>query len=430
MQIPSIDQNICANWSQLETDAYNALPVYFMEAITKHRAYWPSWSKVATGTVNWKANSGDTMKTIIAEPTPVMRQDAYPQLLSTTSTADVISYRERTLTSQPGYHDFVSPHYPFYPEFNDYMNHIDRNIENITRQMTVYEEAYIRNQMFHRAPYMYIAGVGLVDAPTGTGNAAGTSGKTNAWLQAQIASLSAAETGYLSFEELFKALNFFEEQVGGTPFEGSGQPGGTSSPLNERFCLIQSAESWNNFVNDPWVKQNRPLSMDIVTGPFKGDLFGRIRSKIERYPQRYAIDVDFSPSLPAPEVTEENSDREDFGATKPNPSYSIVANAPIELAFLVGGPNFDIIKVGPPPSAFTKDLPAGQGAAMNWNGKPYMTKNFLIPCVDPNGTTVYQANSFGRYMRLQATATYGIRATNPKNVLPILFKRRVGISTT
>jgi hypothetical protein len=429
MDLPAIDQNICGAWTEQQLTFYNALPFYFMEGQAQYRKRWPTWSKILSGKVAWKPQMGDTMRTVVAEPTPILRQQAFPNLLNVSPLTDVVNYRERKLDSKPRWQDFVSPHFNFYPEFTDFMRHIDRTLENITKQISQFEEVFIRTNMFHRSPYIYVAGVGLVDAPTGEGNAAGTSGKTTAWLQAQMAALAGTADGYLTLETLFKALNEFEQTVGATPFDGSGTPGGDSSPLNERFCLVQSAESWNNFVNDPWTKENRPLNMNIVTDSFKGDLFGRIRSKLESTPMRYALDVDFSPSLPNPELIELNTDREDYQRTKPNPAYAKVVNAPVEVAFLVGGPNYDGIEVGPPPSEFTRDLSQGDAIKMSWNGKPYMNKNFLVPCLNGDGSVQYDANSFGRFLRLQATATVGVRAVNPQNILPIIFKRRVGITT-
>lgn len=431
MQLPSIDQNICGQWTEQQQGFYNALPFYFMEGQANYRKYYPVWSKIASGKVAWKPNMGPLMRTVVAEPTPILRQQAFPNALSVAPLTDIINYRERKLDSAPRWQDFVSPHFNWYPEFNDFMRHIDQTLTNITRQITVFEETFIRTNVFHRSPYVYVCGVGLVAAPTGEGNAAGTAGKTNTWLQAQIAALSGSQDKYLTFSNLFKAMNEFEQSVGATPFEGTGAPGADSSPLNERFALVQSPESWNNFVDDPWTKENRPLGLNIVTEQFKGDIFGRIRSKLETKPLRFAINVNFLPSTPDPETIELNADREDFGRTIPNSTYATVAGSPVEVAFLVGGPNYDVIELGPPPSEFTREMTQGQGIKMNWNGKPYLTKNFLVPCLTSDGTTIsYEANSFGRYLRLQATANVGVRAVNPQNILPIIYMRRVGITTS
>lgn len=433
MTIPSIDQNICAQWTEQDRDLYNKLPFYLMEAETKFRKHWVTY-KPLLGDISWKANNGDTMRRVMAEPTPVMRQEAIPQLLATDPSVDIINYRERVSDTKLRMHDFASPHFSFLPEFQDFMKHIDRTVKNINRQITIYEDTFYRTMLFHYAPAVYVVGVGLVSAPVGDPDTTGTGGKTNAWIQAQITALAGAGDGYLTLQELFKILSVAEDELGMTPFEGTAKPNGDSNPLNERYALVQSSQSWNNFVDDPWTKENRPLNMNIVTDSFKGDLFGKIRSKLERYPLRYAITNDFVPSMPVPELTEENPNAADYGRTKPNPAYAKIGNAggtgsPIEVAFLFGETCADAVNPGPPPSDFTKDLDQGAAVKMNWNGKTYLTKEFMIPCVDSDRNRTWKLNEFGRYIRAQSSLALAISMTNMQNCLPIIYKRRTGIST-
>lgn len=429
MQIPSINQNLCGDWTEEQVGLYNKLPFYLMEAESKHRKKWITY-KPLLGTINWKANSGAVMRRVMPEPTPIMRQEAYPRLISQEPLTDVISYRERTSDTQLAWQDFESPHTSFLPEFQDFMRHIQKRIENINMQMTHFEDTFYRTMLLHYAPFVYICGVGLVAAPAGTPSPDGSTGKSNAWLQAQIAAmLSSGQPGNLSFANLWLAMNAGITEVGMTPYEGNGKPSGDSNPLNEKYCLIAGEQEWNNFTNDPWVKENRPLSMDIVTGAFRGDFFGRIRQKIERWPLYYAVDEEYSPSLPVPELTEEDPDRPDYGMTKPNPTYAKPANSPIGIAFLFGNSPADAVNPGPPPPEFTRDLDQGAAIKMNWNGKTYLTKNFLIPCADANGTRVYKTNSHGRYIKAQGTLNLAISLINVRNVLPIIFKRQVGVTT-
>ena len=428
MTLPGIDQTICGDWTEQQVDLYNKLDFYLLEAQTQYRKHWTVFDKLFNS-IQWKPNMGPTMRRVMTEPTPIMRQEAIPNLLSEVPKTDVISTRERSADSKPRWQDFVSPNFYFLPSFQDFMKHIDDNMENVNKQMTVFEDIFYRTMIFHWAPYVYVMGVGLVAAPAGNPTTTGTGGKTNAWLQAQIEAMSAAGPGTLTFSELYKAFNAFETEVGATPFEGTGKPGADSNPLNQRFCLVQSSESWNNFVDDPWLKENRPINMNIVTDAFKGDIFGRIRSRLERFPIRYAIDGDFSPSQHAPEIIEENPDAPDYGRTKPYYKYARVSESPIEVAFLVGGAAADIIKTGPPPSEWVRDLDQGAATKMNWNGKAYLTKEFLTKCKNVDGTEVYEANSFGRYLRIQGTLTVGISMINMHNVLPIIYKRRVAVTT-
>lgn len=429
MQLPAIDQNICGAWTQQQKDLYNKLDFYLMQAQADYRKHWVTWPKLLSP-IPWKPNQAETLRRVGTEPTPIMRQEAVPATLQNDPNTDVISVRERKVDSKPRWQDFVSPHFHWLPSFQDFMKHIDDTMENINKQTSYFEDIFYRTMLFHWAPYVYVCGVGMVQAPTADPSTDGSTGKTNAWLQAQITALSGVgENGNLTFSELYKAFNQFEQEAGATPFMGSGLPGGDSSPLNEKFCLVQSPESWNNFVDDPWVKENRPLGMNIVTESFKGDIFGRIRSKAERYPLRYAVTNDWVPSQKQPEVIEENPNASDFGRTKPNFEYARPSESPIEVAFLVGGKPAEYIEVGPPPAEFTRNLDQGSAVKMNWNGKAYLTKEFLVPCKNAAGDTVLQANSFGRYLRAQATLALGISIFNGQNIMPIIYKRRVALTT-
>ncbi len=440
MQLPSIDQNVCGQWIQQDNDFYNKLPVWFLAAENAYRKYWSTWSgKISTGRFKWKAMNGDTLRTIIPVPTPIQRQFSFPRKISSgTPLTDVINYRERTTESSPAWQDFLSPTFYFKPEFSDFMSHVNTTKDNIMQQMIVFEDMYYRAFALGKAPYVWVAGVGLVEAPTAEMNSTldAANSKTAAWFAAQITALMGAQDGTLNLAEVFNILNAAEQEVGMTPYEGSEVPkDGTKDPLSERYCMVISGENWNQWIGDPWVKENRPLNMNIVTDQFRGDLFGRATAKIEKYQIHMQIDANNNPTFPSPETTELNPDRENYGDTIPNPLYAKVqipggvgtdGGSPVGLAFLVGGPNYDIMDVGPPPDAFTKALNGVQG--MNWNGQINVTKNVLIPCQTVGGEPFFDSNSFGRYLRLQATVSVGARATNMKNILPILYKRKIGIS--
>ena len=431
MQLPSIDQNVCGDWSQKQVDLYHKLDYYLEEARSLYRKHWVVWPKLLSP-VKWKPNNGPVMRRVATEPTPIMRQEAYPERINKAAKVDVVDVRERSIDTSVHWQKFISPHFNFLPDFQDFMKHIDDNMENLNKQMTMFEDVFYRTRLFQHAPYVYVAGVGLIPAPVGDGDVLGSSAKTWAWLQAEcfVPLMGTGDGGgYLTFEELFKASHLAETEVGMTPFEGTGTPGGDSSPLNQRFALIQSPESWSNFVNDPWLKENRPINMNIVTEGFKGDLWGKLRSRQERFSWRPRLGANLNVlDFPAPEIIEENPDREDFGRTKPNPLYTRTANCPIECGYLVGGKSGDYVEVGPPPGAFTRDTEGG-GIKMNWNGKAYLTKEFLVPCADQEGNRIMDMNSWGEYIRAQAALSCGISIMNSHNILPVIYKRRIGVST-
>ncbi len=428
MTIPAVDQNVCGAWTQQELGLYNKLPFWLDSAQTQFRNRWATWPKLLDS-VDWKPNMGDTMKRVMVEPTPVMRQFTNPSLLRVAPKTDVIAVRERTATAQIYWQDFISPHFNYLPSFQDFMKgNIAPSMDNLNKQMAIFEEQFYRTYIWNWAPFVYVCGVGLVQAPPGSTSADDTAqtGKYGQWLASEVLSKIPTD-GYLSFKDIYRAKSMGTDDIGMTPYEGTGAPGGDSAPLNEKFCLVQSSQSWNSLIDDPWLKENRPLNMNIVNGVYKGDYFGNVTSKIERYPIRMAVDNDFIPSYEAPEVIQLNPTADDYGRTYPNPGYARISGSPYEVSFLVGGQSFSKIRVGPPPADFAKPL---DGREMNWNGKAYMTKQFAVPCLAADGTTVtFDLNSFGRYLRIQGSLSLGIVGDNKFNVLPIVARRKNFVST-
>lgn len=445
MTIPSIDVNTCGTWTEQDINFYNKLPFYLAKATTQFRKYWPTWPKLLNN-IPWTPNQGDTMLSVMVEPTPVLRQGALPPLLREMPQQDIVNVRERTVPAKLRSKQFLSPHFNYLPAFQDFMRgNIKPTRENLDRYMLIYEEMFYRWHIWGMSPYVYFAGTGnLVAAPQADldNNNASTGGaaKDNAWIQNQLASPSVGgKMTNLTFKELFKAMNLFEQESGATPFEGSGQPGGDSGPLNEMFALVLSSVTWNEFLDDPWLKENRPLNMNIVTESFKGNLFNKIRCKIERYGMRLKIGDGYGPGgtdkngnanstyFPGPEIVNVNPNDPEYGRTLPNKEYG--SGCQLAVSYLVGGPSYDIIQVGPPPQEFASGaIPEGFGK-MNWNGQVIMTKNFLVPCIDANGNNTLQTNSFGHYLRLQAETALGIVGRCRWNILPIVHLQKTGITT-
>ena len=421
MQLPAIDQNICASWTELERDFYNKLPFYFVRATAQYQERYATWNRLLENT-KWTPNQGDTMRLIGLERSPVLRQLAHPRLLSEMPLADVNLIRERTTDVKLRRHRFVSPHFHFLPAFQDF---IGKKVEpyrvDINRQIEIFTEAFYRTHMWNWSPYVYLCGYGLIDAPSGEGNPSMTTGKTAAWLQAEALP---RVTSTLTFAELFKLIHIAEDEVGATPYEGSFLPKNWSEPMSGKFALIGQSEVWSQFVDDPWVKENRPINLNIITDGLRGDIFGRIRFRAESYGLRIKADNNFVPSFPAPETVQLSGP--EANRTIPNPDYT--RNAQYGIAWLVGGPNYQIIKVGPPPDEFAgKDVKGIMG--MDWNGRIELKDNFLIRCQDENGEEQLDTNSWGEYLRLQAQVVMGIVGFNKFNVIPIIYLRKNSITT-
>lgn len=422
--LPAIDQNLNGAWTEQDQNLYAKLPYYFERMDADMRGRYSVWEKLLTDRIAWTPNMATIMRAVMVEKSPVLRQEARPNTIQTNPLRDIFNVRERTVDAVLYWHQFVSPHFRFLPAFQDFMKgNLVPTRKNIEEQIRIYSDMFYRTYIWDYSPYIYVAGYGLVSAPVGR-NADGTSKKTAAWLQTEVMQKIPAD-GYVTFRELFKFLNAAEEEVGMTPYEGTGLPGGDSAPLNERFCFVCSSQTWNNFVDDPWLKENRPLNMNIVTDSFKGDFFGKIRCKLEKYPLRFALSADKVPSLPAPETIDLEATSAEYNRTRPKDGYAKTASAPVEVDWLVGGKAYKIIDSGPPPEFFAGATSDPQKlAGMQWNGQVYGNKNFLVPYTDASGNIVMDTNSFGHYMRFQSEKTFGIINPNAQNIIPIVSLRR------
>lgn len=430
--MPAIDATICANWPEQDQHTYNRLPFYLDKAEASERDRWETWEPVLTDTIDWKPNMGDTLKLVMTEQAPVIRQSARPNSIATEAKGDYFNVRERTSTASLVWQKFFSPKFRFLPNFQDFMKgQLIPTRKTIESQIRMFKEFFYRTYCWDHAPRVYVCGVGVVDAPVGV-NADGTPKKTNAWIQSLLQSM-APTSGYLTYQEVYNIASVAMEEIGMEPYSGSSTPPGNGeSGLNEQYCLIQSPESYLQFVNDPWVKENRALALDIVNSRFKPTPFGLIKSRLEKYPWRWKTTADLVPSEPAPEVWVTDQNSSEYNRRLPNPDYSKISNSPFELSWFLGqSGGIRRISVGAPPDMFA----GGTGdpakiAGMEWNGRVYATKNFPIQCADANGNTQLDLNSFGEYLRFQSALTLGAVAVNPHNVLPIICRRRRGITTT
>lgn len=421
--IPAIDANICSGWNEQNLALYNKLDFYLAKRQVDRAKWWKTWSRFF-GSVKWTANMGDTMKTVITEPSPHLRQFARPiQITSGPPKKDVIDIRERTVSEQVYRHRFESLQLSFIPDFRDFMTHVNDNSKDIMEKQERFEDVYYRGRVLDHSPFVWLpdAAVELVAAPTALGNAAmdAANSKTAAWFQAQVPLIGAP--GNLSMSTLNKILTVAENDIGNLPFTGT-EVGKENVGMANKYALICSSEAFNQFSLDPLLLTYKNCALDIINGRFQGSLFGRLTAIIEKYPLRFKADGTF----PAPETRELNPNAYNYGETVPNPQYYDINNCPYEIAFLIGAEGYDIINVGPPPSAFTGNTAPQGFKGMFWNGEIRLTKDFLIPCVDELGAVTYVTNNYGEHLMFISQATYGVRRYQPRNVVPIIFKRRRG----
>ena len=436
-QLPALDANPYDRWPVQDQDEYHRLPYWLVQNTIQRRREWLTWPKLFTKK-SWKPNAGEIMTSLQIEPAPIRRTSFYPALIGSRANIDVVNFGEREVQARLHRHKWASPHYSFYPSFADFVaDKFAPAADSLERIKMHAEEAFYRTIAFQKAPWVWICGYGAVPAPSSiTEVTSDNVPKSDNWILAHLAKCGTntlSETGgykgpngdgTLSFQELWAAQSFFRTVMGATPYSGSGLPSGMSSALNEKVCLLTDQRQWDQFVDDPWVRENRPLDMNIINGSLKGDFWGRVTSMLENYGWRWKAAVDDgaqSLTWLEPEEVETNADHVLYKRTGPGKAYN--ADATHMLSGLFGGKFAEIIDAGPPPMQFARKTGSYVTGPMQWNGQIWQTDQFTVPGIDAAGNEVTElASTWGEYRRLQAQTTYGMLIKDHFNYLPILHK--------
>lgn len=424
---PKADAEACSGWNPQELSLYNKLPKWFIEREVAFRKKYGSYKRIF-GSIPWTPNKGSTITGVITEPPPTLRQFAFPNALSTNAAKrDIIQHRERTFDVTLKHHKFESPVFQWLASFEDFIaKKITKNIDFVMRWQENYISQFYRGYMFHQSPAMMFCDhtSSIIDdgAPIGEGNAAGTSGKTDAYLQARLVEMVGAAN--LSLKNLVYALNYLEEDALAVPYQaGSAKD---DSYLNDKFLLITSSETFNSWINDPFLKEMKACDLNVITEGFKGSLMGRVTTTLHSDPLRCLINSTTGAiTWPAPHIIQENPAAPNYGQTIVNPDYR---NAQIEFSFLCGASGYSVVDVGPPPAEFAQGG-ADRIGSLKWNGRPRLTDRVNVPCVDGNGTTVQEPNAYDEFLKVISYVVMGIAGETTRNVLPIAHRRTRGIST-
>lgn len=432
--IPAIDANICSGWTEQQVDLYNKLPFYLAKMQVDYRSTWATWKKFL-GTKKWQRNMGDTMKGVIKEPSPHVRQVFTPALLSAAPKKDVIQVRERTATTQVRKHRHESLTLNFVPDFQDFLtDHVDAAGEDLLEKQTRAEDIFYRTQIFYQSPKIRVCGdttgnffqnapmdVATEAYAAGVTTLTGVNAKSSAWNQARIAELGAA--GNLGMLEMNRIITAAETDERIRPYSGTDIPK-QDQGLSGKFCFVMPTEAFNALTFDPYLQQNKNCQLDVVNGRFQGSLFGRATCILEDK----AMQMTEAGTLAAPETVVLDPNAFNYGESIPNPQYTTLddTGSPYGWAFLVGAQGYDALEIGPPPAAFASNgMPKGFGK-MFWNGEIMLTKNFQIPCPTDDNPNAMELNTYGEYIKFISQTVYGILGKQRRNIIPILYKRTRG----
>jgi hypothetical protein len=427
------------NFQVEDVDKFQKLPFYLvMNEVRRFPAY-KTWDSLF-GSIKWQTNMGSIMRGVTPNPSPDGTAFVFPANITSTPTRHVFETLENIEEARVKLQRFESKQFYFLPSWQDFRdNQLKFNHDDIIRQVALFNEKFIQGNAFYRAPNIYVAGnngtaaiqfgisdfipgVAFNDLPAAdaTGAAAiPANGKTADWC-ATVASITRDP---LTLRHIYRACQFFSDDVGALPFEGTLNTPRDNELVKGKFVLIMGTDAWRRFTWDDSVDRLKNLQLDLLFDGFKGSLFGQITAKPIFNPLRMtnngvfvAPQVTVAPSVGA--GTEGNKTRPNPLYTKIDPQDNTVAN--LEWAFLCGADAWKTITVGPPPSEFTsRSMDAEKFYKLRWNGEIQLTDQCLIRYSDGS----VDLNRYGTNLQLIGQAALGALAGEVNNILPICFRR-------
>lgn len=416
---PLIDQNDVGAWNESDVNRFHKTPYYLMKATAAEREQHVGLGRLLKATIPWQTNQGTVQKRVAITGSPIIRQQARPRALiegdPLTDTPDTDETSHDVIVYE---HEFVSKHFHFLPSFQDFFGgHLKPNFQAMVRDQNNFLDFFYRTQIWEHSPYVYVCGVGLIEAPVPPDLLSTSSGKTEEWFLDQVARPLMEKKGYFDLSALYDIVHGASEELGMTPYSGKPDENTDAIPLAERYAALISKEVWLNWIEDPWLKENRPIDMNVVTKGFQGDFFGQAKAMRQGLPERYLLSEDMdSITMPQPEERYVNGPLK--GRIRRTLPYRRTSQ--IEVSYIFGGDSYAKMKVAPTPADFAA---ARDGKPFNWNGKPNLTKQFMIDRRDRDGN-IRQVWNNGRYIRYESTLAMGIGRDNPQNVLPVIYLRR------
>jgi hypothetical protein len=416
-------------YDQQDVNLYNKLPFYLATMQARRQGLWQVYDKMY-GKIPWQPNMGTTMKAVEAVYSPIGRSTFFPNPITALPNKDVFQTQERTEQCNILMHDFFSQNMYFLPSFQDFRTgQVDFQNDDIVRQIGVGNDVFVRTVTFQKSPYVYcvgntsandanVAGFGNIEILTAPYVPGGTDltqanvdlmGKSANYLKAIAALCATSATPGIRLRTIKRMVMTMRDQLGAPFFEGTQNTPSDNQVIKGKYVMTGDQSIFDNFVFDPDLNSLRDITSSTVEDGFQASPFNQLTFKAERFP----LHMDDNGTFPVPELVTATGD------VVPNPAYT---NTRFSWAFLHGADAYKSIKIGPPPKPFAGgDMDPKTFQGMSWNGEVRLSRNIMLK--DANG--IYDNNSMGRFVRLQAALTMGCLPNRPRNCIPILYQRQM-----
>lgn len=392
-----------------DKDRFQKLPFYLVKNEIKTFPRWNIFDQLF-GTISWEPNMGNVMRAVTPQASPIGNVFAFPNNIDVVPNKNIYSITESSEDARVKAHRFESQQFSFVPYFTSFWrDHLQYANKDIAKQIQVYNNIFIRTNMWSKSPYVYLAGTGLIAAPTADINSTGdaAASKTTAWLAANIPNIK----NNLSLRTIYRAQLAHREDLGAPPFEGVLNMPKDNEGLKGKYVLVGSTEAWDTFPFDPDTNLLKSINLDLLFEDFNGLLFGKVAYKYDPTPMRFKADGTFV----APQIYDDTDKK-----SKPNPDYTNPNVAAYEVAWLCGAESCKTVKVGPPPKEFSaQSMSAKKFYSMKWNGEIQLTDQVLITYADGS----VDLNVYGTQLKFISQTTFGYLNGEPRFTFPILFRR-------
>jgi hypothetical protein len=418
-----------------DRNRFMRLPIWVAQQQTKLIPLWNRWQG-KYGSIKWEDAKGDVLQGILEEHSPIVSQITRPALITERPRVTQIEHTERYNFGRMRRHHFESPLIRWINNFRDFRRtQIQFAMKDITRQIGIAHDNFLRWSVVNFAPHIYIVGdtqgEGYVynNVPSGEVVYGQADPKGPAFWENMISRIG--PNGTLNFRQICNIRSVARNVLGIPPWESlpSGAPK-ENEILKGKWMATGDGAIYESLTMDETILNIKNDKIDLINSEFMGIISGNIAFYQERFPIVFTADG----QLPPPEITLSDIPMTDDqkvhspftpdGAGKNgqpvmNPAY---VKGPAGLMHFEGYQAFEALEVGPPPKEFSgKGISEEKFTKMDWSGVVRVTSNVFERF--PDGSI--QTNKYGELLQLISDVTMGIITRTPRNYMPVLYRRNI-----